>query len=159
MSDAFKQQWMRTSAAKRLLTMLTAIAKSKHHNTAEPLTFTIDELEAVTPGDGLVQSIEGGKLILRYVPDGTQMFVMDGNQATERGPIKWPASNEEIPERLEEALGLRGTRAVSPTVTTTDDAEMAAREAQGNTRSRVQREAAIRRSQPLPLTQPQHQPS
>jgi hypothetical protein len=151
MSEAFKQQWLRTSAAKRLLIMLTSLAKSGD------ITFDLDALEMATPGDGVRQRFVGNKLVISYrdpsvvAAEAEQTFIIEQAQAMERKvESKWP-TNDETPERLTEILSKLPPR--QPAVTTMDDAEMAAREAQQQ-RVAVQREAARRRDQPLPLTQP-----
>jgi hypothetical protein len=153
MSDAFKQQWLRTSAAKRLLVMLTAMAKEQGQ-----LVFNLDKLEEVSFGEGVTQRFVNGQLIISYrdpevvASEAEQTFIVEQVQAVERKvETKWPNSDD-IPARLTEILNLDKARHPAP-VMTTDDAEMAAREAQQQ-RTATQREAARRRDQPLPLTNP-----
>lgn len=149
MSQAFQEKWKRTSANKRLLDMLLLLAKKTN-----PLIFDVDELESLASGGTLIQHFENNKLYVRYCQDGAQMFVAQPTEATERREESWTATGGVTPTRLAE-LENPDKRRVGSSL---DDATAAAMELAVASGSRSQREAAARRSQPLPIVHPQHQP-
>jgi len=151
MSNAFAQNWIRTSASKQLLTILTYLAKKGD------IHISLAELEQIEVGEGVVQSIVGGDLILRHAPQATRTFFIDsGSNASERRPSCPTNQSESLtPQRLAELL----EPALDGPLSTLDDVAMAAREAQLQHRSQVVEQARVMRGQPLPVQQPTHPPT
>lgn len=153
MSDAFRNQWIRYSANKQMLTILNWLARQ--HDIVVP----IDELEDTTPCV-LVQEISGTSLTLHYAPPDTRMFILGNESAiSERRPSQWqtPESSNDpsLPQRLRESLD----PATSSPLSTMDDVEMAQREAAMHKAASSASQARIMRGQPLPVSQPHHPPS
>jgi hypothetical protein len=154
MSDAFRNQWIRQSAARQMLTILTHLCKQGD------ITIPTDALEQITPGEVMVQSIDSTTLTLHYSPRDTRMFVIDEHHAAERSAAPWQQnypsnlSNELTPPRLADLLDPPQTSPIS----TLDDQEMARRETAMQRAAATAQESRIRRGQPLPVTTPPYPP-
>lgn len=163
MSQAFRNQFTQLSPNNQLLSVLALLAKQQP---AQVITIDPAELESIVYS-GEVVTLEWspeGTLNLRWLPSGSRMFILSTGPAapsTERKAESWPSMESEIPSRLQHLPGMDpylSARPPSRPVMTTDDAEMAAREAQTAQRSATQRRAREMRDQPLPMPQPPHPP-
>lgn len=159
MSEAYKQQWSRTSASRRLLNCLCAIAK---RTPGEPIRLDVAELESVGNTEGITESFEGGVLVLRYVPDSSAVprtyLIENQSTAVERSQA-WPLKDEnsnETPTRLRELLTMPVEHQQART--TLDDSALAELEKRQARTKELQQRAAARRGVPLPVTQPTHPP-
>lgn len=153
MSKAFVDKWVRMSAARRMLLMLTYLAKK------ENITIPIAELEQIEIGEGLIQSFVGDQLKLDYAPPDTKVFFLNQADAVERAPTSW-TMDPSVPERLRDLIDQAGgpEAAARTVVSTLDDQEMARREAKSQAGTAAQRARELR-NQPLPVQQPSHPPS
>jgi len=151
MSEAFRQQWIRYSANKQMLTILNWLAKQKD------IVIPIAELENTEPCV-LVQEISSTSLTLHYAPPDTRMFVLGPEANTsERRPVQWQTTESHdpmIPPRLMDYLDPPMT---SP-LTTTDDKAMAEREQAMQRAAAAAEKSRVLRGQPLPVPTPLHPP-
>lgn len=164
MSEAFKSQWQRMSPNRRLLTMLTYLARRGD------ITIPINDLEAISSNpEGMSESFIGDNLILHHAPAGTQLYIIqDVNNIAQRRPQSWETQTLQGTQRIDQnpvqshldtlELGLNPQPEPAPRMTTLDDKAMAAAEQRQIRADELRKRAAEMRGHPLTVPQPPSAP-